>query len=557
MNKYKVIILSLLISFMGASCEDWLYDNINEDAAHEVLPQQVLPVVLFYSAQLQFDHAEYGAYLTQTLTTGGRNQTSSFAYKSGWGDFLTMNRHPQWRRHFYDIGVNAKEIIDEAHEAQAWNLELISRTLRLMSTQMTTDLFGDMPRSEAYESNSPHYDTQESIYEWMNQEIEELIGMYEDPTYTEAATNIPIDQSIDRVFAGDLNKWKHYTYALKARLLLRKLPNWENNAATCQAIITAVNRALEGWEDVLYRFDGGNGAQNSPWGEAFGSTEQGGLGWEGRGNMLNSAVPTKYFMENILGVFESHNNLKGWAEDPRILAFMSARPGPSGTSDSSTEMRYLDTNIGMDVSYKVDNYPTLFPEVDGKKVSVYTQNTGYVPLFLEEELLLIKAEATYWSGDKPTARSLTMQAAEINFDRFNLSSIYGSSYTRYRNNYLGNETGTGNYVTTYFPADGFNIGHIMRQKYVCLYLQPEQWTDMRRYNYSCEENGIQYDNTYVYPGLKRPNNIYKAHWGDDPKAWINRINYDPETEEKYNKAELERLGAYKNYQWLRKPMIWQ
>ena len=557
MNKYKVIILSLLISFMGASCEDWLYDNVNEDAAHEVLPQQVLPVVLFYSAQLQFDHAEYGAYLTQTLTTGGRNQTSSFAYKSGWGDFLTMNRHPQWRRHFYDIGVNAKEIIDEAHEAQAWNLELIGRTLRLMSTQMTTDLFGDMPRSEAYESNSPHYDTQESIYEWMNQEIEELIGMYEDPTYTEAATNIPIDQSIDRVFAGDLNKWKHYTYALKARLLLRKLPNWENNAATCQAIITAVNRALEGWEDVLYRFDGGNGAQNSPWGEAFGSTEQGGLGWEGRGNMLNSAVPTKYFMENILGVFESHNNLKGWAEDPRILAFMSARPGPSGTSDSGTEMRYLDTNIGMDVSYKVDNYPTLFPEVDGKKVSVYTQNTGYVPLFLEEELLLIKAEATYWSGDKPTARSLTMQAAEINFDRFNLSSIYGSSYTRYRNNYLGNETGTGNYVTTYFPADGVNIGHIMRQKYVCLYLQPEQWTDMRRYNYSCEENGIQYDNTYVYPGLKRPNNIYEAHWGDDPKAWINRINYDPETEEKYNKAELERLGAYKNYQWLRKPMIWQ
>ena len=542
MNKYKVIILSLLISFMGASCEDWLYDNVNEDAAHEVLPQQVLPVVLFYSAQLQFDHAEYGAYLTQTLTTGGRNQTSSFAYKSGWGDFLTMNRHPQWRRHFYDIGVNAKEIIDEAHEAQAWNLELIGRTLRLMSTQMTTDLFGDMPRSEAYESNSPHYDTQESIYEWMNQEIEELIGMYEDPTYTEAATNIPIDQSIDRIFAGDLNKWKHYTYALKARLLLRKLPNWENNAATCQAIITAVNRALEGWEDVLYRFDGGNGAQNSPWGEAFGSTEQGGLGWEGRGNMLNSAVPTKYFMENILGVFESHNNLKGWAEDPRILAFMSARPGPSGTSDSGTEMRYLDTNIGMDVSYKVDNYPTLFPEVDGKKVSVYTQNTGYVPLFLEEELLLIKAEATYWSGDKPTARSLTMQAAEINFDRFNLSSIYGSSYTRYRNNYLGNETGTGNYVTTYFPADGFNIGHIMRQKYVCLYLQPEQWTDMRRYNYSCEENGIQYDNTYVYPGLKRPNNIYEAHWGDDPKAWINRINYDPETEEKIQQSRIGKTG---------------
>ena len=558
MNKYKYIILSLLIGLMGTtSCEDWLYENINEDAAHEVLPEQVFPIVLFYSAQLQFDHAEYGTYLSQTLTTGGRSQTSSFAYKAGWGDFLTMNRHPQWRRHFYDIGANAKEIIDGAHAEQAWNLEMMARTLRLMSTQMTTDLFGDMPRSEAYESNSPKYDTQESIYDWMYQEIDNLIAMYENPAYTEAATNIPIDPSIDRVFAGDLNKWKHYAYALKARLLLRKLPNWNNNAATCQEIITTVDKALEGWEDVLYHFDGGNGAQNSPWGEAFSQAEQGGLGWEGRGNMLGSAIPTTYFMENILGVFDSHSNLNGWAEDPRILAFMSARQGPAQSSDTGTKMRYLDTNIGMDVSYKVENYPNLFPEVDGKKVSVYTQNTGYVPLFLEEELLLIKAEATYWAGDKPTARTLTMQAAEVNFERFNLESIYGSSYSRYRNNYLGNESGSGKYITTYFPADGFNIGHIMRQKYVCLYLQPEQWTDMRRYNYSCEENGRQYDNVYVYPGLKRPNNIYEAHWGDDPKAWINRINYDPETEEKYNKAELERLGAYKNYQWLRKPMIWQ
>lgn len=121
MNKYKVIILSLLISFMGASCEDWLYDNVNEDAAHEVLPQQVLPVVLFYSAQLQFDHAEYGAYLTQTLTTGGRNQTSSFAYKSGWGDFLTMNRHPQWRRHLSVSMPKKSSTRLTKHKRGIWN----------------------------------------------------------------------------------------------------------------------------------------------------------------------------------------------------------------------------------------------------------------------------------------------------------------------------------------------------------------------------------------------------------------------------------------------------
>ena len=48
------------------------------------------------------------------------------------------------------------------------------------------------------------------------------------------------------------------------------------------------------------------------------------------------------------------------------------------------------------------------------------------------------------------------------------------------------------------PAAGFTIAHIMQQKYVAMYLQPEQWCDVRRYNYSSSLNGIQYDGVYVY-----------------------------------------------------------
>lgn len=55
------------------------------------------------------------------------------------------------------------------------------------------------------------------------------------------------------------------------------------------------------------------------------------------------------------------------------------------------------------------------------------------------------------------------------FERFNCN-------TKYTEKYLKN--------VDYLPEIGFNIGHIMRQKYVCMYLQPEIWTDMRRYNYS-------------------------------------------------------------------------
>ena len=87
---------------------------------------------------------------------------------------------------------------------------------------------------------------------------------------------------------------------------------------------------------------------------------------------------------------------------------------------------------------------------------------------------------------------------------------------------------------------------------------------MRRYHYSNSRNnyGIGDRSEIIYPDLRRPYNLYSAYWVDGlsesekENTWIQRVNYDPETEEKYNRAELERLGAYKNYKWLQKPMIW-
>ena len=92
-------IILLIATLLLSSCEEWLDINTSKDNPVTVTPEQSLPQVLFYSSQLSYDHAEYGVYLSQALTTGGRSQTGAFAYKSGW-ELLSMNRHPQWRRHF-------------------------------------------------------------------------------------------------------------------------------------------------------------------------------------------------------------------------------------------------------------------------------------------------------------------------------------------------------------------------------------------------------------------------------------------------------------------------
>ena len=600
MNKIKSIALAALLGVTAVSCDDVLYENVNPDVAHRNTCSLGLPVLVFYSSQVNYDHAEYNIYLSQCLTTMGKSQTGTYAYKSGW-QFLTMNRHPQWRRHFYDIGVNGKELIANAESMGSLNYEYIARVIRLMSTQLTTDAFGDMPRSQAYESNSPKYDTQASIYDWMLKEADELTGTFYDQAVN-CETNQKIDVSQDRVYSGDLNKWKGLAYAIKARLLLRNIPNIDRSSATCQKIIDAAQKAIDTWRsgDLLYgawlgnepryNFDGGVTEENAQWSESQPVINA----WESRANLLTDAVPSKFFMENCLGVTNQGNEIKqgvydrenGYGNDPRLMLLFHPNKGPISASNTSEKvmMRYLENNIGAGSTYKITHFPSLYCGAYAAGKDAYT------PLFTMEELYFIQAEAYYWMGNKEQACALAKEATQWNIqrhlDRFQKdhpgmvpsdqcnpagTNAAIKRWNKWVTAFLENEqvektkpaSEIGN-MRYFFNPSQYSLSDLMMQKYIAMYMQPEQWTDLRRYHYSNNRNGygIGDNKEIVYPGLRRPYNLYQAFWVDGltdaekENTWVQRYNYDPETEEKYNLAELERLGAAKNHKWLRKPMIW-
>ena len=598
MNKIKALALSALVGLAGASCNDVLVDNVNPDVAHENTAELGLPVLVFYASQVVYDHAEYNIYLSQCLTTMGKSQTGSYGYKNGW-EFLTMNRHPQWRRHFYDIGVNGNELIANAQKLGSPNFELIARTVKLMSTQLTTDAFGDMPRSEAYKTNSPRYDTQASIYAWMLQECDDLIALFNDASVAQNPNNRNITKKMDRVYAGDMNKWKGLVYAIKARLLLRNIPNVDRSSAMCQKIIDAAQSAVDTWRsgDLLYgawfgnepRYyyeENGVGESACPWSSAQPKINS----WESRENLLTTAVPSKFFIQDCLGVINPGDERKqgtwdrenGYGSDPRLQLLLVPNEGPmSPSNDSKIRMiRYLENNIGAGSTYKQAHFPDLY-------AGAYAASKGsYNAIFTMEELYFIIAEAEYWKGNKTRACELAKEAAMNNCKR-HLEHL-GGAYPGDKNApstdpkiiekwehrwtaFFENEqvkkvkpcTQIGN-KHYFFDQANYTLSDLMIQKYIAMYMQPEQWTDMRRYHYSNKRNnyGIGDAQEIVYPTLRRPYNLYQAYWIDglstseQENTWIQRINYDPETEEKYNLAELERLGASKNHLWLRKPMIW-
>lgn len=601
MNKLKTISLSLLLGMSLAGCEDILDDNVSPNEAHTNSADQGLPVVVFYAQQTVYDHAEYNVYLSQALTTMGKSQTGSYPYKQGW-EFLSVNRHPQWRRHYYDIGVNVNDLITNSQEMGSPNYELIARTIRLMSAQLTTDAFGDMPLEEAYHSNTPRYETQAHIYDWMFKEAEDLIALYEDETVVNNEGNRVIDARQDRVYSGDLQKWKGLVYAVKARLLLRNIPNIDRSQAMCDQIIATADKAIAAWRtgDLMYgewfgnepryNFDGGTLEQNCPWGENQPKIN----GWESRENLLTTAVPSRFLVEYCMGItvpghetqqgqFEPASKQNGFGADPRLSLLFIAQDGPISASSTSTgvRLRYLENNIGAGTTFKQAHYPVLYS-------GAYAHNDGYNPIFTMEELYFIKAEAYYWKGDLATACALAKEATQWNIQRHleryladnenkyptginGTASTNETKWHRWVNAFLNNE-GEGRTKPVaeigqehyFFNESEYTLYDLMTQKYIAMYMQPEQWTDMRRYHYSNNRNGygIGANSEIVYPNLRRPYNLYSAYWVDGLTAeqkentWVQRLNYDPQTEEIYNPTEVQRIGAYKNHKWLQKPMNW-
>ena len=609
MNKIKAFSFAALIGMTLSGCNDVLDENINVDAASKNTIENGLAPIIYFANQLVYDHAEYGIYLSQCLTTTSKSETGSNTYRNGWGNFLVMQRHPQWRRHFFDVCYNGRILKGNAGEVGSPNYALVSRALELMSTQLTTDGFGDMPRTHAYVSNTPRYDTQASIYAWMFEEIDQLVTDIEDCIANPPATMRGIDATIDRIYAGDLNKWKGFVLAIKARLLLRNLPNIDWTPATCQKIIDAAQAAIDCWRsgdiydhngiardpwfgnEPRFYYDGGLDGKNAVWGP--GSPRYN--GWESYGNGLDEhAVPSRLFMQDFLGICNPTDETScglwamktGYGADPRLALLFTPAEGQISVANETKKvmLRYLENNIGAPQGWLRTVYPSLWNGAYAAAIDCYNA------MFTMEELYFIKAEAHYHKGEKEIACALAKEATQKNIERhftrfqqdnpgaypFMENKPYSlpaaqSWWEQYMKAFLDNETGKqvvkaedNGQGHWYFNPSQFTLSDLMIQKYIAMYMQPEQWTDVRRYHYSNNDNKVGGNDAgeIVYPTMRRPFNLYKPYFVDgltqeeQYNTWIQRINYDPETEERYNAAELERLGASMNYKWLLKPMNW-
>ena len=291
------------------SCEKFLDVNKAVDYPSESSPNFLLPPVQAWLSTAHFDHGECNAYFTQQVAT----LSGYHKYKDRW-DWVDANRIAQWRRHYHDIGVNALNLVKTAGAEGSKNYEAVGRICFVLSFQLATDVFGDMPYDQAFVGNpSPRYDPQQYIYGKMLEELEIALQNIED---YDPITSRKMTAKEDFVFNGDLTKWKQLAIALKARILIHLTPNVNQDY---EAVITAANAALSGWTDVLYDYSKGKGEsalQKNQWGPSKADPD-----WDYANNILDVSAPSEFMLLQVL----KYDYENASVTDPRQPLLMAPR----------------------------------------------------------------------------------------------------------------------------------------------------------------------------------------------------------------------------------------
>lgn len=128
----------------------------------------------------------------------------------------------------YKMLINVQEMLAKSEQTKENNYHAIALTLRAWMMANLTDMFGDVPFSEASKGEEgmfkPAFDTQESIYKTLLTDLEKANSLYTPTTGLKFGT--------DYLYNGDVTKWQKFTNSLHMRLLLRVSNKTETNAMT-------------------------------------------------------------------------------------------------------------------------------------------------------------------------------------------------------------------------------------------------------------------------------------------------------------------------------------
>ena len=185
--------------------------NQNQMEMGDIHPLNLLEHILFTGAdglvyRTWLLNNELVQYTVQMYTENVHRYMIRDSYNSG-----TWNHLARW-------AANSDHMIEQAVKNEDANSEAIALTRRALFVSNWTDIYGDIPFSEAFQGRNnvlkPRFDTQKEIYTQLFADLERANSLYD----TSRALRYP---NKDLMYAGDIAKWRKFTNSLYMRLLMR------------------------------------------------------------------------------------------------------------------------------------------------------------------------------------------------------------------------------------------------------------------------------------------------------------------------------------------------
>jgi len=480
MNTLKTIttlILAAALLGMLTGCGEFLGGGTNDDpnklSRDQVQMEALLPPILVESGQATFDVGSSFSRYTQHVTGEGTLDEQEFTRLNG-----------AWSSIYLRALNNADVLVEKAREQNSPHYLGIAKVVQAYNLGLATTVWEDIPWSESFEDGqlNPTYDSQEQIYTVIDTLLD---GAIRELQKTPSEFSTPGDDDI--VYGGDEDQWIRLANALRARYAIH---------LTNKGAVDAANNALSAASNAMT----GNGDD----------------------------FQVDYNGEKNLNPYHTGAVLAAQTGNPFPIQADQLVDMMNGTTYPEFDPRLPKiADKGEDANYfgSVSGAHATNPDgPDNSSTVNFTSNTFHsradapILMMTYAELKFIEAEAQFLidNGGDETATGASADAYQAYLDGIEANMDKLGVNPSDRDNYLTAST-------VDVGASNLTMELIMKEKYKALFLNPEVFVDLRRYDFDSS----------IFRDLELP----ESHNPDLNGQWIKRALY-PSTELERNRSSI-------------------
>lgn len=428
-----------------------------------------------------------------------------------------------WAMHYYGIGANAKFIISRGIQQEKWDYVGVAHAIFAYSWLTLTEEYGEVILRQAFDGSRSTFDynTQQEVYDSVRVMCDNAITYLNRTDGNVSAANLKLGDAF--FLGGDVNKWKKFVYAIKARTFahLSNKAIYGSKGYADSVIKYSDLSVSTNAENATQKWSGGNFSGTNNYYGPF------------RGNI--GSIRQSAFIANLLSGTSTESPFTG-VFDPRTPYLIN--------ENTNGTYKGVVPNLGTSGLAAADQPKTFWRQPFASTTSAVPDSGRYIfnnlapfPVLTAADVQFMKAEAAYRKGDKAMALAAYTKGINLSFDL--LVSEYQTRVPAHlrmtdatRNAYFAN--------TKVIPATpaGLTMTMIMLQKYIALYGYGfnETWTDMRRFHYTDLDPAT---GKQVYAGFQLPSTL--TIFNNGKPVYRARPRYN--SEYLYNIPNLQLIGA--------------